>query len=118
MSETVYYRGTAKEIVPKGDLTVEEIAKNLCDSKGIKMNDYVKEYYNESWCFLLSDEDYDQYSYIGGKLYYISKEYVDLEEEIIKANKIKEGEFTFELKFYNGGASFNECLEEAINKLK
>lgn len=44
------------------------------------------------------------------------KEFED-DDEIIKASENPDGTISFQLKFYNGGASMNECLEEAIDKL-
>lgn len=58
------------------------------------------------------------------KLYYVHNGIVyeihdtELDDEIIEANKQIDGSISYHLMWHNGGASFDECLDEAMDKLK
>lgn len=115
MSETVHYKGTAKRVDLQG-LTTEEFAQKFIKDEGKEIPSYCEtalEYLVDRW-----DKEFFFYEY-NQTLYEITREDIDLDDEIIKAefdptsNKIN-----YELRFYNGGAGFNECLEEAFDKLK
>ncbi len=112
MSRTEHHIGTLTEIDLKGK-TIEEFAKEL----------YGKEtyasYYN-SWLDFFRDEYRETHYYhkASGKLY--SLKYRELEEdaEIIRASRKSSNTIEYELKWYNGGASMDECMEEALDMLK
>jgi hypothetical protein len=50
-------------------------------------------------------------------LYELTKEEHDPEEDIIKAINNTDGTIEYELRYYNGGAGFSECLDAALDKL-
>lgn len=112
MSETVHYKGTAKRVDLKG-LTNEEFAQNFIKSEGKEVPNYCEtavEYLVDRW-----DEKF--FFYLEKQiLFEITRESVDLDEDIIKA-EFNGDNLNYELKFYNGGASFRECLEEAFDKI-
>lgn len=116
MSETVHYRGTAV-LISKGE-QAEIDAKIILAEKG----EIEKPNYYKTWVEYLSDEFYNDYYYHEPteSLYEIDYKEIDPYEDIIKAHYINltNTKIGFELKYYNGGAGFNECLEEAINKLE
>jgi hypothetical protein len=112
MSETVHYRGTAKRVDLQG-LTNEEFAQNY-----LKENDYEIKSYYETALECLIDNFYDDFFFYARNksLYQITKEDVDIDDEIITAN-FNGDKINYELRFYNGGAGFDECLEEAFDKI-
>jgi len=109
MSETVHYKG---KLTP------------------LKLPEYITEYlmqifYLQDKGYTFDDLDvdtkwYDMYESdcikIKDTWYEIDKRYVDLNEEIIKAEKIG-GEIHFDLRWCSGGASFGEVIQEACVKL-
>jgi len=113
MSETVYYKGIATKIEPEGK-TLIEIAEEILKEKGIDFDDFFKDTLEQ-----LSCDFYDEYFYHKKTktLYKITKESFNLEEEIIRADKKDDGTIEYELRYYNGGGGFEECLEEAFDKL-
>lgn len=115
MSETVHYKGTAKPVKLLPNQTQEEFAETYLLMAGkTKLQDYYK-----SWVEYLADEFYDDFFYHAGTktLYKITKVGHDLDEEIIRAEKLPNGTIEYELRYYNGGAGFSECLEEAMDKI-
>ena len=101
MSETVHYKGVAIKIEQPNDKTLLDVAKGILKERNYDIPDY---YDNAIEC-LTQD------------LYKITKEHHDLDEEIIKADLMDDGTIVYELRYYNGGAGFEECMEEAFNKL-
>lgn len=112
MSETVHYKG--KLIKVKTDDINEFIDQVLTDRK---VTGDTLEYYNDKLdCF--KNEFYEEYYYNDkdGSLYKILHEDCPY-NEVISAYNLDDSTIAFELLFYNGGASFNECLDEAVQKL-
>jgi hypothetical protein len=111
MSETVYYKGVIREVITDD---IEEYCRDIILKRKINVASY-----HESNTHALTDELYEEYFFhkSTGKLY----EFVKLDQhdpyEVIMANEIGEGVYSFDLVYYNGGASMNECLEEALDKL-
>ena len=114
MSETVHYKGIATKIEQPNDKTLLDVAKGILKSRNKEIADY---YDNAIEC--LVQEFYDEYFYHPKTqtLYSITKSAHDLEEEIIKAEPREDGTIEYELRYYNGGAGFEECMEEAFDKL-
>jgi len=113
MSETVHYKGSIEEIKPRTSVSLNDIAAEILNNRGLEKASYYDDYI-ECLCEELREEYY--YHKETDRLFKINKEYHDLDEEIIKATEI-EGGYEFDLKYYNGGASFNECLTEAIRRI-
>jgi hypothetical protein len=115
MSKTVHYRGKLK-FNSEGHYNCIKSAREILQNKNEKLKDY---YENE--LEHLCDEYYEEYFYHPKTetLYeIISKFEHDLEEEIIEVKRTDDPwEFEYELRYYNGGAGFTECLEEAMDKL-
>jgi len=114
MSDIEHHRGKAF-LLGKGDMKeLAEIATKILESKGLKVDDY---YDNAVEC--LCDNLYVQYFYHPNSqsLFKIEDTEVEDEYEIIRAKEIEKDTYEYELKFYNGGAGFSECLEEAFDKL-
>jgi len=95
----------------------EEIAKEIVKEEGYDSKFDKFEAYWDSYTECLEDQGYRTY-YIGnGAIYKIEAETLDPEADIFKANKNRaEGTIEFEIRFYNGGCSFNEALDKALDR--
>ncbi|MFT6125800.1 MAG: glycosidase [Flavobacteriaceae bacterium] len=115
MSETVHYKGTAILIAKEDKAEIE--AEKILNNRGFKKSDY-----HDTFSEALGDELYKEYFYHKKtkSLYSIDYTDHDLEEEIIEAKYVgfDNSQIGFELRYYNGGAGFEECLQEAMDKLK
>lgn len=113
MSETVHYKGIATKIEREGKTAIQ-IAEEILSEKGKEMKDYYDDIIE-----CLTDNFYQEYFYHKktDSLYHIKNSEHDLDDEIIVANKVSDNIIEYELRYYNGGAGFEECLEEAFNKI-
>lgn len=114
MSETVHYKGTAIRVHQPNDKNLIQVAEDILKERNIKIEDYYENAI-ECLCDELSDEYffYPKHQY----LYAITKEHHDPNDDIIEADVDENGEIQYELRYYNGGAGFSECLEEALDGL-
>ena len=114
MSETEHHRGIIKEIESLKNETIEETAKRIIDGIGLKIDDYY-----DSALEYLQDELYETHYFHSKskKFYTITDEDIDPDGGIIRARKLNDNMIEYELRFYNGGASFSECLDKAIDSL-
>jgi len=116
MSETVHYRGVAtKVIIPEGK-TLVQVAEDILKERDPQ---YKIPPYTDGPLEALCDEYYNEYFFYPGNqsLYNITKGSIDLDEDIMEAKELEDGTIVYELKYYNGGAGFEECLEEAMDKM-
>jgi len=114
MSETVHYKGIAKKVITPEGKTINEFSAEILKERNIKIDDY---YENEMAC--LADWCYDSYFYHkkSNTLFEITRESHEPNDDIIRAEFDRNGNINYELRYYNGGAGFEECLEEALDKL-
>tara|TARA_R110000822_G_scaffold290310_1_gene412355 strand:- start:79 stop:426 length:348 start_codon:yes stop_codon:yes gene_type:complete len=115
MSETVHYKGQVIRVAEGLESSQEYAAKVLEDR-----NQTVSDYYNGHTISCLCDSYEEEFFFHEKKknLYKIySKEEIESNDEIMTAKVINEGVIEYELRYYNGGVGFEECLEEALNKL-
>ena len=117
MSETVHYKGIATKIEPKDGQSLIDVAKNIFKERGME----IPHYYNDdetinALCEIMYQEFY--YNKKSDTLYKIDNNDIDIEGEIIEAKEISPGKIEYELQYYNGGAGFEECLNEAFEKLE
>jgi hypothetical protein len=120
MSDYETHKGTLKPT----ELTKEEVVYN-----------YLRNY-NGSGCYVLKDKkeleenntlakntvdeyfyDVEQYTEVNGKIYEVQDNEFDGYIDIFEAFKNSDGTINYIVKFYNGGCSFDEALEEATSKL-
>tara|TARA_R110000868_G_scaffold76573_2_gene220076 strand:- start:16918 stop:17280 length:363 start_codon:yes stop_codon:yes gene_type:complete len=115
MSRTEHRIGKIREVVMPEGTTTNEFAGALLLEDGIKE---IPDYYNDNLEYL-TDELYEQFHYHrpSDTLYEIIEDMDYDDEEIIIATDNGDGTINFNLKFYNGGAGFGECLDEALGKL-
>ena len=110
MSETVHYRGKAIKLEDLY-LTTAGIASKILNERG-KSN-----YITGQEIDYLCEEYYKEFFHYGQNLYKLEYESLDADGDIIKAHELADGTIDFELRFYNGGAGFEECLEEAFDEI-
>lgn len=110
MSETEHRRGTIREITGYDNLA------DFCT--GLMTLEEIDPFYDTALEYLESGE-HEKWLVVGDKVYEIleSKSYPE-DDEIIEAVKNKDGTINYEVRWYNGGASFSEVLGQAFNKLK
>lgn len=111
MSETVHYVGTATEI---GSITSEKtisfVTKTLKELNSKCEGDDV--------CVWLADEFYPDFFIYNKMLYKIHREENDVDDDIAESSYNADGTISFSLKYYNGGAGFEEMLTDAFDKMK
>ena len=115
MSETVHYRGIATQINIPRDKSLVNVAEEILKERNIK----ILEYYDNTLEQLCSDYPYEYFfDARTGSLYKLDNEEFEMNDEIIIAKEKSETIVEYELRYYNGGAGFSECLEEAFNELE
>jgi hypothetical protein len=114
MSETVHYKGIATKIYQSSGQTTSQKAEEILKNR----NKEIASYYNNPLECLCNE--YDEEFFYHSKtdsLYKLTCENIDESDDIIRAKEISKDSYEYELRFYNGGAGFRECLEEAFDKL-
>lgn len=112
MSEIVHYRGTLKKVERLDNETLEMQCKRLLN-KRLLNNRELKSYY-DSYKEMLFYENYQKYVIHNDTLYLIEKASIDPDEDVFKVNQVDDRTYTFEVKYYNGGCSLDEAIEEAF----
>lgn len=113
MSHTEHHIGRIKELV--SDLPLEEQMQDLITAQG--------KFEKPSYCDTLLDwfrdvfEAKNKYFVYKDKIYEVFDKELEDDADIIEAEHVSATEISYQLKFYNGGAGFYECLEEALDKL-
>ncbi len=108
MSETVHYRGTLTIVERLENETLEDQCKRILDGKELDS-------YNDSYQEQLIDDNYEVYFIRDNTLYSVEKKSIDYDEDIFQLSEGEDGKLNFEVKYYNGGCSFNEAMEYAFN---
>jgi len=117
MSETLHYRGVATKIMQPQGQTVMDVARGILKERNYSINEYYKG--NAIQC-LTEDFNYEFFFHPRTQsLYKITRVEHEPDEDIIEAKLIgfDNSQIAYELRYYNGGAGFEECLEEAFDKL-
>lgn len=110
MSETVHYKGVMKKAERLEGETLEEQCKRLIGDKELPS-------YCDNYEEFLNNTFYQEMSIQNGTIYHIKKEEIDLDEDIYQANLTDDGDIEFEVRYYNGGSSFDDALEEALKNI-
>lgn len=110
MSEVKHYKGTAVRVAV-GAKEIEAFAKNILQEHGrTEVPSYC-----DSWTEYLEDYFYNRFARINNALYdTVYKVEVGDEEDVYNAVRVRDG-YKFELKYYDGGESFDGALQRAIN---
>lgn len=111
MSEEEYWAG---KLIPVEMLSsTEDTCKKICKEHG-----WVLDAYYDSWREVLEEEGYKDYCIVDSKIFKVEADKEDPCGDIYKAKFNEDGTYDFVLKFYNGGCSFTEAIEEALYRLK
>lgn len=111
MSETVHVKGKLLRLF-SDKITAEEGGRILFELIGGASLD--REDCYKDW---LEEEFYKKIHIQGDRIYVVSQEqYIDNNDDIAVATGDTDGIIDFELRYYNGGASFSEVLDEALTK--
>lgn len=116
MSETVHHKGTATKVTIPNNKSLEDFCLELILDRHSR---HFIEYYDsyvECLCNDFSLEFY--YHKETDTLYKLDNKEYDLDDEIIEAKKQENGTINYELRYYNGGAGFHECMDQAFNEIK
>ena len=115
MSEIVHYKGKLIEIKVRPSVSLQDIAKQIIDERGIEWSDYYLEYHKYDHIFVLCDTLRDEYVYVNDRLYKFTKDYLDLDNDIYESELNDDGSIDYEVKYYNGGCSFEEAIYNALD---
>lgn len=111
MSDTVHYKGVLKKVDALKGESLEDQCKRLL--KAVELPSYCDTYEE-----LFNDTFYQEMTIQNGNIYRVEKEEVDPDEGLFNANVDENGDIAFEVRYYNGGCSFDEAIESAVDKLK
>ena len=111
MSEVETHKGTLIPMILSG-YDMEERAQCACLQMG-----YEKQDYHKSWLDCLKDEGYREVLVQGDVVYLIDDRKLDPSDFSI-AYKGSDGNIRYCISYYNGGASFNEVIEEALQGME
>lgn len=115
MSEMVHYSGKLQLVEKLPNETLEEQCERI-----LKENKYLAlSKYCDSWREMLCDKLYEQYMIAYGEVYkVIEKNHRDMDEDIFDACENTDGTIDYEVMYYDGGCSFNEAIEYALEDMK
>lgn len=110
MSETVYFKGMLKAMEKMDGETLEAQCKRL-------LGDAELPAHFESYEEYLMDEYHQEYVIQNEVLYQVEKHEVDLDGDTFCANVNEEGNIEFEILYHNGGCSFDDAIQQALNSI-
>jgi hypothetical protein len=108
MSETVHYKGVLVPIKSNGDM--EKDCESILTEYG-----FCKSNHHDDFKDAVEDELYKKVAIIGEQIFKVEMKEIDPYDDIILSSKNDDGSINFEVKYYNGGCSFNEAIEEALS---
>lgn len=115
MSEMVHYTGKLQLVDKFQNETLEEQCERILkEHKYLALSKCC-----DSWREMLCDKLYEQYVIADGEVYkVIEKNHRDMDEDIFEAHDNTDGTIDYEVMYYNGGCSFNEAIEYALEDMK
>ena len=112
MSEVEFRVGRLREIAIK-EKTFKDKVKYVSEEYNIPIKTLV--------CDIEDDDEYieiEDFVYSSGKmLRVLNDEDIEGDQDVCEVEKTGENEYSYKLRYYNGGTCFNEMLEEGLNKL-
>jgi len=113
MSETECNTGKLVPVKLINGESNEGFAFRYCKENNIKKEEYCK-----TWVDQLFDENYKGWYLHDGVLYRCENDRNVDEGDIFNAVKNSDVTINYVLQYYNGGCSFSEAMDCALNKLK
>ncbi len=114
MSQTEHHIGKLTEVSKQENETTEQLMLRILleNNKETELPSWYED--TKEW---FNGELSEIYYYHNNKVYKIEDREFEDDSDIIEANLKPDNTIEYQIKFYNGGASFNECLEEALINL-
>ena len=109
MSETVHYIGKLTLVPIEGD--IQNTAKIILRGEGRGAEGY------SDFLEALEDWSYKKYVIYNGNIYKADMKESDPYSNMAIATKKEDGTIDFEVRYYNGGCSFSEAIEDALRKI-
>lgn len=110
MSEIESLVGKLIPVEINGD--IENTCRLILEDAGQEKSEYYDTYKEK-----LEDWGYKKYHITETAIYSVEMVNKDPDEDIFHAVKNDDGSYDFTLKYYNGGCSFEEAIEEALDKI-
>lgn len=123
MSDIVHYCGRLKEIKPERNESFDEMCYRILLHEGvIKDGDALDEDYYDAWYEALEDKLSD-YSVVvtsdGWRLFRTkSKREIPCSDSVFNMERKENGEYWYEVLYYNGSCSFSEAIGEAYENME
>lgn len=117
MSEDVIYKGQLIEVEKEEENINQKVWNILDDEQRVKILKN-PDYYDNVLEILHVFDLYKKYVICNDKLYKIKECTKEDSNDIFYAKKDSEENIDFIVKFYNGGCSFNEAVEEALKDME
>ena len=125
MSEIKHYVGKLKEVFPDIRETFEEMCHRiLLEENVIGKDEIVEDYYYSEWSAVLEENLYDKYIVTADKdyekhLFIISeKKKVSDGCDVYNMHENVNGEYEYEVVYYDGGTSFDDAINFAYYEMK
>lgn len=110
MSETETHKGKLVPLYFEGN-TLEDRAREACLFLGLERDTQ----YHKSWLECLEDEGHEKVFIHNDIIYKIDDQEVD-PEGFSEATVNDNGSYDYFISWYNGGASMNEVLQQAVKQ--
>jgi len=110
MSDYEQHFGKLRLVPQEEGQTMDELCKSLWVKEGQSADDYEEP-------STLFDEYYEKYIMVDGKLWEVFDHTESDDDTDFHIADNKDGTYTFQTRFYNGGTCLSEMLEDAIKKL-
>ena len=111
MGETEHLVG--KLIPVEIEVDAETTAMHILTELGMELDLF----YYKTALDQLDSEAYKKYVVRGGAIYKVEMSDQDPHRNIFKASKNADGSYDFEVKYYNGGCSFYEAIDAALDRV-
>lgn len=110
MSSVVHYKGTLKLIEKKDNETLEEFFHRVVEGN-VDISCY------ESLTEYVTYEMQDTYYIKGNDVYAVTREEMDPDNEFFFGTVREDGTIEYNVRYYNGGCSFDDALAETLEKI-
>lgn len=125
MSEMKHYVGKLKEVYPGSKETFEEMCHRiLLEGNVVGTDEIVEDYYYSEWSKVLQENLYDKYIVTVDKNYekhlFMISEKREVHEgcDVYNMHKNINGEYEYEVIYYDGGTSFDDAINFAYYEMK
>ena len=125
MSEIKHYVGKLKEVFPDPKEAFEEMCHRiLLEENVVGTDEIVEDYYYSEWSNVLQENLYDKYIVTVDKNYekhlFMISEKREVHEgcDVYNMHKNINGEYEYEVIYYDGGTSFDDAINFAYYEME